>query len=88
MPAVKLIATLAFAITCTPALASNWPQWRGPEGNSVCRDSGMPLVWRENFNLAWKTALPGWGQQHTHRLGQRRLRHLAAGRQATPPAAG
>jgi outer membrane protein assembly factor BamB len=21
----------------------------------------MPLVWRENFNVAWKTELPGWG---------------------------
>lgn len=54
-----LVAALTAFVACGPALA-NWPQWRGPEGNSVCRDP-VPLVWRENFNLAWKSALPGWG---------------------------
>jgi outer membrane protein assembly factor BamB len=58
---LKLITILALVVACSPSLASNWPQWRGPLGNSVCDDTGLPLVWRENFNLAWKAELPGWG---------------------------
>jgi len=51
-----------FAVMDLPSLwAGNWPQWRGPDGNSICRDANLPLVWRENFNLAWKVEIPGWG---------------------------
>lgn len=43
------------------ARADHWPQWRGPEGNSVSRETGLPLHWSEQTGLAWKTPLPDWG---------------------------
>ncbi len=62
----KLLRGLAvawlFSIACSASLhAGNWPQWRGPSGNSTSREGGLPLVWRETFNLVWKVELPGWG---------------------------
>ncbi len=43
------------------ALADNWPQWRGPYGNSFCSERTIPVVWSEQRGLAWKQALPAWG---------------------------
>lgn len=52
--------SLAVAIS-TSASSDDWPQWRGPQGDSVSRESGLPLFWSENEGKAWKTPLPGWG---------------------------
>jgi outer membrane protein assembly factor BamB len=41
--------------------ADNWPQWRGPKGDSVSDETGIPLKWNEKTNIVWKTPLPGWG---------------------------
>jgi len=41
--------------------AENWPQWRGPEGNGISRETGLPLTWSEDSGIAWKTELPAWG---------------------------
>src|SRR5262245_61865256 len=41
------------------ARADNWPQWRGPEGNGLCRETGLAAEWSAKKNVAWKLALPG-----------------------------
>src|SRR3954468_350060 len=41
--------------------ASNWPQWRGPDGQGNATGSGYPLNWSESTNVTWKTPLPGRG---------------------------
>jgi outer membrane protein assembly factor BamB len=41
--------------------AGNWPQWRGPEGNGVSRDTDVPVAWNEGFGIAWKCRLLEWG---------------------------
>src|SRR5438132_1959458 len=41
--------------------AGNWPQWRGPAGDSVSNETGLPLKWSEEANIAWKCPLPGEG---------------------------
>jgi outer membrane protein assembly factor BamB len=41
------------------APAGDWPQWRGPEGNGVSRESGLPLRWSATENVAWALPLPG-----------------------------
>lgn len=56
LPALLLPAVLAL-----PALAGNWPQWRGPDGNSVSTARGLPLEWAEDRNVVWKAPLPGDG---------------------------
>jgi outer membrane protein assembly factor BamB len=53
---------LLLALTLLPsARASDWPQWRGPQGNGVSRDTGMPIAWNEVTGIAWKCNLPEWG---------------------------
>jgi outer membrane protein assembly factor BamB len=44
-----------------PAVAENWPQWRGPQGTGVSTETGLPLQWSETENIAWKCPLPGMG---------------------------
>lgn len=41
--------------------AGDWPQWRGPDGDSTSRETGLPTRWSEKENIAWKTPLPQWG---------------------------
>ncbi len=53
----------AFLITVVPgsALAGNWPAWRGPEGNGLCRERELPLHWSTNQNVRWRVTLPNRG---------------------------
>ena len=43
------------------AVASDWPQFRGPDGNGHSTAKDVPLKWGERNNVAWKTAIPGKG---------------------------
>lgn len=56
LPAVLL----AFAIS---GMASDgtWPQFRGPDGQGHSLAEGLPVMWSESENVAWKTAIPGEG---------------------------
>lgn len=53
--------TLAFAPTAGSAFAGDWPQWRGPEGTGVSRETGLPVNWTNQRGILWKTDLPEWG---------------------------
>ncbi|OHB68481.1 MAG: serine/threonine protein kinase [Planctomycetes bacterium RBG_13_63_9] len=55
-----LTAALVTAVAL-PARAENWPQWRGPSGDGVCCESGLPIAWSEQSGLLWKCPLPEWG---------------------------
>ncbi len=39
--------------------ADNWPQWRGPQGDSICRETGLPTHWSQTENVHWRLPLPG-----------------------------
>jgi outer membrane protein assembly factor BamB len=51
----------AVVLAAAPASAGNWPQWRGPTGNSVSGETGLPLTWSEEKGVVWKCPLPGEG---------------------------
>ncbi len=38
--------------------AEHWPQWRGPQGNGVSTETGLPVEWSTTRNVAWKLAMP------------------------------
>src|SRR4029079_19044649 len=40
---------------------SDWPQFRGPTGQGVSAERGLPLTWSETKNVRWKVAIPGRG---------------------------
>jgi outer membrane protein assembly factor BamB len=51
------------SLSAASAHAGNWPQWRGPDGNSVApkSETNLPLFWSEQRGVRWKTVLPEWG---------------------------
>jgi outer membrane protein assembly factor BamB len=52
----------AATLLIAPAFASSqWPQFRGPDGQGHAADTGTPLEWSESTNIAWKAAVPGRG---------------------------
>jgi len=48
-------------LSAVPALAANWPMWRGLNGDGTCSESGLPEKWSATENLAWKVELPERG---------------------------
>lgn len=64
-PVVRRFFALLAAGVCLAspgrARGENWPQWRGPRGDSTSEEQGLPLVWSEKRNVAWKVELPAWG---------------------------
>lgn len=45
----------------TPAVAEDWPNWRGPQGHGVAAAADYPIEWGPKKNVAWKVVLPGRG---------------------------
>ncbi|MBM3494040.1 MAG: hypothetical protein FJX72_06935 [Armatimonadetes bacterium] len=58
---------LAIAVlACTtalvaPARAENWPQFRGPTGQGVSSERGLPTQWSATEGVRWKSPVPGSG---------------------------
>jgi len=58
----SVVLSFIVLLSCeTLALAGDWPQWRGPDGNGVAPAGSPPLVWSETENVRWKVAVPGAG---------------------------
>ncbi len=53
------IACLTLLISMGSAFAENWPQWRGPRGNGVSLERGLPVKWGDEENVAWTAQLTG-----------------------------
>lgn len=43
------------------ATAQDWPEFRGPSGQGLSTERGVPLEWSESRNVRWKTPVPGRG---------------------------
>ena len=56
--AVALLATVTSAGGV--AKAENWPAWRGPTGDGVSTETGLPVEWDTERNIAWKLPMPAW----------------------------
>ena len=56
-----LASSIGLAADANDSSPVHWPQWRGTEQNGVSRATGLPLVWSATSNIAWKCALPPWG---------------------------
>ncbi len=52
--AAVLLASLSVA-------ASDWPQWRGPDGQGHAEGTGYPTTWSDSQGVAWRTEIPGRG---------------------------
>jgi outer membrane protein assembly factor BamB len=52
-------ASLLFLARLAPA--QDWPQFRGPTGQGISEERGLPLTWSETKNVRWKVSIPGRG---------------------------
>ncbi len=59
-PRVGAIGLCLAAIACLTAQAEDWPQFRGPAGQGVSSETGLPTEFSEK-TVAWKVPLPGSG---------------------------
>jgi outer membrane protein assembly factor BamB len=57
---ILFIATLCSTIVNGKSPA-NWPQWRGPDGQGVSTETGLPSEWTATKNVKWKTTIAGRG---------------------------
>jgi outer membrane protein assembly factor BamB len=60
---VKRLLAVCLAVTSfhSAARADNWPQWRGPTNDGVCKETNLPTEWSDTKNVAWKLPMPGMG---------------------------
>jgi outer membrane protein assembly factor BamB len=49
------------ALLALPAAAEDWPRFRGPSGQGISAEKGLPLRWSATENVAWRTPIPGEG---------------------------
>jgi len=57
----QTLSILLFALLVTPAVADDWPSWRGSTGQGQCGEKNVPLKWSPTENVRWKVALPDAG---------------------------
>jgi outer membrane protein assembly factor BamB len=56
---MKYLLVCCLGLSGVWASASDWPQFRGPEGSGVAKATGLPVTWSPKENVLWKTDLPG-----------------------------
>lgn len=52
---MRIALLLSLAV---PLVAANWPQWRGPNGDGVSAERGLPLRWSRTENITWRIEMP------------------------------
>jgi outer membrane protein assembly factor BamB len=52
-------------------LCADWRQFRGPTGQGISQETGLPVQWSAANNIAWKVKLPGAGASSPVILGKR-----------------
>ncbi|HJN10961.1 MAG TPA: PQQ-binding-like beta-propeller repeat protein [Pirellulaceae bacterium] len=56
-----LLASALLTVEVTAIEAEDWPRFRGPTGQGISSETGIPLTWSSTDNIAWKSAIPGNG---------------------------
>lgn len=58
----RVLVTLMLCVSFATAVRSdNWPEFRGPTGQGLSSETGLPVEWSEDRNVAWKVEVPdGW----------------------------
>ena len=70
-------------LPAVPAAAQDWPRFRGPTGQGICAEKGLPLRWSAAENVAWKTPVPGEGWSSPVVWGERIFLTTATGNGAS-----
>jgi outer membrane protein assembly factor BamB len=57
----RTLALWVIVLAACPALAENWPGWRGRDGTGISQELDLPLSWSATENVRWKVSVPGAG---------------------------
>ena len=57
---LKITPSLFLLFSIHSALAQNWHQFRGPDGQGNAKFENLPLNWSVSQNVVWKKQLPGF----------------------------
>ena len=57
-------------LACWSAAAADWPQWRGPQGNSTAQ-ADPPIEWDQERNIVWRAPMPSWSGSTPIVVGER-----------------
>src|SRR3954454_7581875 len=57
----RVVGLILLAACLAPASGADWRQFRGPGGQGVSDEKGLPVEWSAEKNIAWKVKLPGAG---------------------------
>jgi outer membrane protein assembly factor BamB len=53
--------TFVLFLAALQALAEDWPEFRGPTGQGLSGERGLPVIWSETEHVRWKVPIPGEG---------------------------
>ena len=67
----KILITLTFAAFINGAVARDWPGFRGPLGNGISDEVGLPVALDAKKHIAWRIDLPGRGLSSPLVVGNR-----------------
>src|SRR5207244_8853668 len=56
---LRLAVIFSTAIGLSSAIAEDWPEFRGPTGQGLSVERGLPFEWSSEKNVAWKISIPG-----------------------------
>ncbi len=59
------------ACAALPLCAEDWPRFRGPTGQGVSTEKGLPTEWSATANVLWRTPIPGEGWSSPIVLGDK-----------------
>ena len=65
-----IIALLFLVVPCI-SQSADWRQFRGPDGQGVSADKGLPVEWSADKNIVWKIKLPGGGASSPVTVGKK-----------------
>src|SRR5262245_41328158 len=55
------MACIVSVLVSTSVVAEDWPEFRGPTGQGISKETGLRVQWSATKNVAWKQSIPGAG---------------------------
>jgi outer membrane protein assembly factor BamB len=68
---IKHLFTFTFAVLSHGLIAGDWPSFRGPLGNGISDEVGLPVALDVKKHIAWRIDLPGRGLSSPLVVGDR-----------------
>jgi outer membrane protein assembly factor BamB len=57
----RIVSLLIVTMCLGPTPGADWRQFRGPDGQGISDEKGLPTEWSAEKNIVWKVKLPGAG---------------------------